>query len=231
MIPPSSAGELAVRGGHGTDERGILATIRALVDPKAGLPLGLVLFWSPDLAFAVRPPFPPTLYECRDGWDTGPLLDQLGRPHTLGILLLRRGGFSVGVFEGDVLIDSKTGTRFVKNRHRKGGQSQRRFDRIREKQVDELFAKTCGAAWDKLGPRLPNLDAVFFGGDRHTVQAFQNECGRLTALGDRLQKRFLPTPEPRQETLKLAYAMIWRSDWTELRPQPEDGAADSERGL
>ena len=226
LIPPTGAAEIASLRGY---ESRLVASIRALADDKTGLPFGLVLFWSSELAFAVRPPFPPTRWERRDGWDTVPLLDQLGRPYTLGILLLRRGGFSVGVFEGDVLVDSKTGTRFVKNRHRKGGQSQRRFDRIREKQIDELFAKTCESAWDKLGPRRSDLDAIFLGGDRRTVQAFCPGCKWIDSIGDRIQKRFLPTPEPRQETLKLAYAMIWRSDWTELRAAPEPGADARER--
>jgi len=187
-------------------------------------PHGLVLFWSPNLAFAVRPPLPPGENAMFVGWDQRSLLDILGSQNLVAVLLLRRGGFSVGVFQGDLLVSSKTGRRFVKNRHRKGGQSQRRFDRIREKQVDELFDKTCELAWKTLSPFLPRLEAVFLGGDRRTVQAFRAQCAYLNRFGVRLQERFLPTPEPRQETLRLAYDMIWRSEWTELRPMAESGA-------
>jgi peptide subunit release factor 1 (eRF1) len=177
----------------------------------------LVLFWSPAHSYAVRPPFPPGENRRLPGWDPAPLLDILGRQYQLGVLLLRRGGFSIGIFSGDVLVDSRTGTRFVKNRHRKGGQSQRRFDRIREKQIDELFEKACDAARAKLGPVREVLDAIFLGGDRRTVQAFRQHCTYLATLDEKLQSRFITTPEPRQETLKLAYQQIWRSDWIEIR--------------
>jgi len=233
LEPPDGALTLVLKAGEsqGTPLSAASAALRSTLSTVAGpgaiFPFGLVLFWSRALSFAVRPPLPPKDSARLEGWDTRPLLDLLGRPHDLGIILLRRGGFSVGVFNGDMLVASKTGTRFVKNRHRKGGQSQRRFDRIREKQIDELFDKTCEVAWEKLRPFLPRIEAIFLGGDRRTVQAFRAQCDRLAQFGGRLQERFVPTPEPRQETLRLAYDMIWRSDWMELR-NDADGSC---RGL
>jgi hypothetical protein len=207
----------------------LTAVLEMLAGPSRRFAYGLVLFWSPSHAISVRPPLPPPAQARLEGWDPAPLLDLLGRPRILGVLLLRRGGFSVGVFNDDVLVASKTGARFVKNRHRKGGQSQRRFDRIREKQVDELFNKTCETATQKLGPFHQQLDAVFLGGDRRTVQEFRAGCSYLGTFGARLQERFLSTPEPRQATLSLAYDMIWRSEWRELRPSPNPLAlADAE---
>jgi hypothetical protein len=227
--PPDASTHLLSAGGTVAEHRPpgdpplLYETLDLLADSSGRFPSGMVLFWSPERAYAVRPPLPPPASERLKGWDTAPLLDLLGRPRVLGILLLRRGGFSTGVFEGDVLVASKTGTRFVKNRHRKGGQSQRRFDRIREKQIDELFEKTCEAAWEKLGPFLPRLDAVFLGGDRRTVQAFRHDCDRLSRFGSKLQARFITTPEPRQEMLRQAYDMIWRSEWTVLEGDESHG--------
>ena len=201
------------------DSPPLRATLTSLLDKHGRAGAGLVLFWSEAFAYAVRPPLPPPATGRRDGWDVSCLLEMLGHPHLVGVVLLRRGGYAVGVFQGDRLVASKVGTRFVKNRHRKGGQSQRRFDRIREKQVDELFDKACLVARERLTPYAGQLEALFLGGDRHTVQAFQPECRFLQEFAARLQARFLTTPEPRHETLKLAYDMIWRSEWTELGPR------------
>ena len=57
----------------------------------------------------------------------GPLLDALGEDHVVAVLLVRLGGFAVGVFEGERLAASKVGSRFVKGRHKKGGSSANRF--------------------------------------------------------------------------------------------------------
>jgi hypothetical protein len=237
LDPPPAASTLVLVAGamassvlRPEDPPALRATLQSLLGKERSAPSGLALFWSDSLAYALRPPLPPRETMRLDGWETAWLLEILGRQHLLGVLLLRRGGYAVGVFEGDMLVASKAGTRFVKNRHRKGGQSQRRFDRIREKQIDELFEKACLVATDRLAPYAARLEALFLGGDRHTVQAFRPQCRVLAGFGERLQARFLTTPEPRHETLKLAYAMIWRSEWTELRAQRGDEREQTTEG-
>jgi len=60
------------------------------------------------------------------------------------------------------------------------------------------------------------------------MQAFLQECPYLLDYGERLQARFLPTPEPRHATLTLAYDMIWKSEWLELRREVEVLPAEAE---
>ena len=129
------------------------------------------------------------------------------------MLLLRLGGFSVGFFRGTALVDSKTDQRFVKNRHRKGGQSQRRFDRIREKQVDELFGKACETARETLAQYEAEIEHLFFGGDRHTLQAFHKECSYFERFGARVMQRVLPVPgDPRRASLDAIPREVWSSE-------------------
>lgn len=198
------------------DDPALTATLACLLDRHGRSEAGLVLYWSSTRAFAVRPPLALPGSARYPGWEAEPLLEMLGQPHLLAIFLLRRGGYATGVFRGDILIAAKNGQRFVKNRHRKGGQSQRRFDRIREKQVDELFEKACDVARERFEPYRGVLDALFLGGDRRTVQAFMAQCRYLREFGPQLQPRFLTTPEPRHDTLAFAYDRIWRSEWLEL---------------
>jgi len=52
-----------------------------------------------------------------------PLFEALAADHVVAALLVRLGGYAVGVFEGERLVASKVGSRFVKGRHKKGGSS------------------------------------------------------------------------------------------------------------
>ncbi len=159
---------------------------------------------------------PPFAVERSDDYSemyTAPLIELLERPRAVAVFLLRRGGFSVGFFRGSAVADSKTDRRFVKNRHRKGGQSQRRFDRIREKQVHELFAKACGEAREKLEPYEDEIQHVLFGGDRHTLQDFRKECTYFERFGERLMRRILAVAgDPRRESLDAMPREIWSSE-------------------
>ena len=56
----------------------------------------------------------------------------------LGVLLIRRGGYAVGLARGAAFAESKVGKRHVQSRTAAGGWSQQRFARRRGNQADEL---------------------------------------------------------------------------------------------
>lgn len=183
---------------------------------------GSVLFVHDGAATLIAPPFPVAGALDYSEAYTRPLVELLERKRVVATMLLRLGGFSVGFFHGDAVVDSKTDRRFVKNRHRKGGQSQRRFDRIREKQVHELFGKACEEAREKLEPYEDEIEYVFFGGDRLTLLAFRKECSYFERFGDRVLSRVLPVPgDPRRSSLDVMPAAIWSSDVYTSEPQDE----------
>jgi len=57
-----------------------------------------------------------------------------------------------GVFDGEQLIASKVGSRFVKNRHKKGGSSANRFRRRREEQARALIDEAAEVTERVLAP-------------------------------------------------------------------------------
>ncbi len=174
---------------------------------------GSVMLARPGQTMLIVPPFPVEAADDYSELYARHLVELLQRPRVVATFLLRLGGFSVGFFRGDAIIDSKTDRRFVKNRHRKGGQSQRRFDRIREKQVHELFGKACAEAREKLGEYEDEIQHVFFGGDRLTLLAFRKECSYFERFGDRVMSRILPVPgDPRRASLDAMPAEIWSSE-------------------
>jgi hypothetical protein len=109
----------------------------------------------------------------------GALHAHLTAPRRIGIVLVRLGGYSLGVAVGGVVEASTTGSRLVHGRNRKGGSSSGRFARRRDNQARaSLDAAADAAALDELRA------------DR-----------RLTALLARAEPRVLDVPEPRRAVL------------------------------
>ena len=92
------------------------------------------------------------------------------------------GGFAVGVFDGERLVDSKVGTRFVKGRHKKGGSSANRFRRRREGQERELVEVAAADAARVLAPWQGRVEHVALGGDRDAVRRVLANRAELTWL-------------------------------------------------
>ncbi|MCE2405307.1 MAG: hypothetical protein J4F43_09150 [Dehalococcoidia bacterium] len=174
-------------------------------------PTGYVLFRSHDRAVALLPPFPVPQGGQADGWDTTRIWKLMSRDHFLGVVLMRLGRLAVGVFHGESLVSSKTGSRYVKGRHSAGGTSQKRFQRIREKQAREMFDKTCQVVKQQFDPYLARLDYVLLGGERHTLGAFVKRCGYMDALAPSTVDRVLDVREPGLRTLRACIATVWET--------------------
>jgi len=125
------------------------------------------------------------------------------QPRTVGLLLVRRGGFAVGVAEGADLVASKVGTRYVQGKTKAGGWSQQRYARRRDAQAHSAFAAAADAAANVLLPRLDDLEGLVSGGDRAAVRAVLADP-RLKPVGDLAQGRFLAVPDPRRRVLEDA---------------------------
>ena len=132
----------------------------------------------------------------------GPLLDALLVEPTVAVLLVRLGGYAVGVLEGERLVASKVGSRFVKGRHKKGGSSSNRFRRRRGEQERELVAAAAAAAARVLGPWRGRVDWVAFGGDRSAVARVLASRADLAWLEPLALERFFDVPEPRLRVLE-----------------------------
>jgi hypothetical protein len=185
---------------------------RELAEAAAASGTGSVLFVCERDLMLVLPPFPVEEALASERVVTEPLVEALRRRRTIAAFLLRRGGYTVGVFRDSFLVDSKTGRRFVKNRHRKGGQSQRRFDRIREKQVHELLQMACEDLRATLAPYEREIEHLFVGGDRQALIGFRKQCDALDRFGPRLMSRHLHIPgDPRKASLDAAPREVWMS--------------------
>jgi hypothetical protein len=170
-----------------------------------------VTFTAADGATAeCHPPFPPV----PSGEGTRPadevrgaaeaLAAHAAADRTVGVLLVRLGGYAAGVFSGAPprLIDSKTGSRPVHGRSAAGGWSQHRFARRRENQAATALRAAADAAAEVFGRHGPDrLDAVVLGGDKRSAAGLRGDA-RLEKYLAKATGRFLTVPDPRLAVLR-----------------------------
>ena len=180
-------------------------------------PDGVVAFAAADGARArCHPPFPPVPGPRRgqdpvvqDPGDRDPgevarlIAAHAAADRTVGVLLVRLGGYAAGVFTGTPprLAASKVGSRLVHGRSAAGGQSQQRFARRREKQAAEALGAAADTAAAVFGRYGRPLDALVLGGDRRAVAGLRGDP-RLRGYVGLAVDRFLTVPDPRLAVLR-----------------------------
>jgi hypothetical protein len=144
----------------------------------------------------IEVPFPPL---------SRPLVDHVLRDRTVGVLLVRRSGYAVGVFEGTRLVASKVDSTYVQGTTKAGGWSQQRFARRRANQARDAFAAAADVAARLLVGR--RLDAVVAGGDRAAIRAVLGDH-RLAAVAPLLTEPWLAVKDPKLHVLEQAPAQF-----------------------
>jgi hypothetical protein len=127
-------------------------------------PTSVTLSASDGSTAAIDVPFPPL-----DGTKVADLLAHVARERRVGVLLVRRGGYGVGVFVGATLESSKVGSSYVQGTTKAGGWSQHRYANRRANQATAAFATAADMAVRILGQ--VRLDAMVVGGDKEAVKA------------------------------------------------------------
>ncbi len=151
---------------------------------------------------AVSVPFPPLPEPRPEGADLlSALVDHVGRPRSIGAILVRRGGYAVGIFAGAQLIRSKVGSSYVQGKTKAGGWSQQRYARRRANQAAQAYAEVADVATTLLAAGVDDLDAVVGGGDRAGVEEVLGDP-RLIAVRARWTGEVWPTADPRLRVLQ-----------------------------
>jgi hypothetical protein len=167
---------------------------------------------------ACHAPFPPlSMSATGSGAD---LAAHASADRTVGVLLVRLGGYAAGVFADAPprLVTSKVGSRLVHGRSAAGGTSQHRFARRREKQAREAMEAAADNAATVFRGFGGALDALVLGGDKRSVAALREDT-RLRPYFDIAVDRFLSVPDPRlavlQDAPRLFRAIrIWLTEST-----------------
>jgi hypothetical protein len=126
------------------------------------------------------------------------LIAHAQRQRRVGVLLVRLGGYAVGVFDGQTLVTSKVGSRQVHGRNSNGGWSQQRYARRRGNQVRDALDETADVAARVLAGH--RLDGFVTGGDRAALATVLADP-RLRHLSGITEPRVLDVPDPKLAVL------------------------------
>lgn len=112
------------------------------------------------------------LYRCDSRFHTEHLQEMVREKETYGILLIDASNATVATLTGKHLKIVREMTSGVAGKTRAGGQSARRYERLREMQLNEYFTRVGGHANEILLP-IENLKGVILGGPGPTKYDFQ----------------------------------------------------------
>ena len=182
---------------------------------------GAVLFWGKERKYLVLPPFPFRERTIFNGYITEPLQLLIESDLIIGLILVHLGTYAIGICQGENIISSKVGTGLIHGRHKKGGSSQQRFQRRRQKQVQEFLDRVCTHVREQFEPHTKQIDYIVYGGPYQTILQLQKRCSFLKSLADRVLP-LMEVPALRQKVLEATAGRVWSSyiiEWREDQAQ------------
>ncbi|MFH1773762.1 MAG: peptide chain release factor aRF-1 [Methanobacteriota archaeon] len=114
------------------------------------------------------------IYHCDSEFLLHPIRDMLTEKGTYGLLVLDRGEATVGLLKGKRIEIVRKINSTVPGKHGRGGQSQRRFERLIEIAAHEYF-KRIGKHASEIFINTPDLRGVIVGGPGPTKDFFMDE--------------------------------------------------------
>jgi peptide chain release factor subunit 1 len=128
------------------------------------------------VAFVIEPPMPiqTFLYRCDSLFYLDPLTDMLIEKEIFGLILIDRRECTIGILRGNRIELLKYLTSQVPGKHGRGGQSQRRFERLTEIAAHEWFQK-CGEKISEIFQAEKTIKGIFVGGPGPTKKYFVDE--------------------------------------------------------
>ncbi len=173
------------------------------IDRLVGLPKtpenGLAIFCGKsmedgrEICLMFSPPEPVPVYFYRtDKWfHTEFLEDMLEEKDVYGLILVERDEATIGLLKGAHIELVDNFMSYIPGKHHKGGQSQRRYDRIIEQMVEDFYKSVAERAKEAFLPLLEQgrLKGIIVGGPGYSKKDFV----KGDYLDTRLRKKLLGT--------------------------------------
>ncbi len=142
------------------------------------------------IQYVLEPPDPITtfLYRCDSEFYLEPLQDMLLDKKVYGLIAVDRSEATLGVLRGKRIIVIRNFDSLVPSKHRKGGQSAQRFERLIEIAANDYYNKLANLATDSF-LNLDGLAGILIGGPGPTKDYFAD----TGYLHHELQKKVLGT--------------------------------------
>ncbi len=126
-----------------------------------------------QVAHVFEPPEPVQTYQyrCDSTFNVEPLRGMMASEDVYGLLIIDRKECSIGLLRGKAIVPMHNKQSMVPSKHGRGGQSQRRFERLTEEAADQWFKHEAEIA-SEIFMNEPHLKAVIVGGPGPTKEFF-----------------------------------------------------------
>ena len=123
--------------------------------------------------YVLEPPMPvPTfIYRCDSSFFTEPLREMLIEREIYGLVVIDRSEATLGLLKGKRIETIKNVQSLVPSKHRMGGQSARRFERLIEQAAHEFYKKV-GDLMTEAFLNQKDIKGVLIGGPGYTKEYF-----------------------------------------------------------
>ncbi len=111
-------------------------------------------------------------YRCDSHFHLEPLFDMMREKETYGVLVIDTNEAILATLRGQRMTIVKEFTSGIPGKHRAGGQSARRFERIREAAINDYFKRVARHA-DEIFSQIPDLRGIILGGPGPTKYDFE----------------------------------------------------------
>jgi len=180
-------------------QQAIESTLQRLRGYRQPPPNGLVVFaghrqvgadQTEMVTHVLEPPEPVLsfLYRCDAKFYTEPLHEMLVEKQVYGLLVIDRSEATLGLLRGKRIEVIKNLQSLVPSKHRMGGQSARRFERLIEIAAHEWYRKV-GDLMTEAYLGKPELRGILVGGPGYTKEYFATQ----EYIHHELRKKILPT--------------------------------------
>ncbi len=128
------------------------------------------------VAFVLEPPetVQSFLYRCDSKFYTEPLHEMMMEKDLYGLVVIDRAEATIGLLRGKRIEVLKNMQSLVPSKHRMGGQSARRFERLIEIAAHEWYEKVADVMTDAYLSR-PELKGILIGGPGYTKEYFATQ--------------------------------------------------------
>ncbi|HLE54028.1 MAG TPA: peptide chain release factor aRF-1, partial [Thermoplasmata archaeon] len=142
------------------------------------------------VAFVLEPPepVPSFLYRCDSKFYTEPLHEMLAEKDLYGLVVIDRSEATIGLLRGKRIEVLKNLQSLVPSKHRMGGQSARRFERLIEIAAHEWYEKV-GNLMTEAFLNRPEIQGILIGGPGYTKEYFATQ----EFIHHELRKKVIPT--------------------------------------
>lgn len=126
-----------------------------------------------QVAHVIEPPAPVDTYQyrCDSTFNVEPLKGMMAYEDTYGLLIVDRKECAIGLLKGKTIVAMHNKQSLVPSKHGRGGQSQRRFERLTEEAANQWFVEV-GDKGSEIFLAEDNLKAVLVGGPGATKDFF-----------------------------------------------------------